>query len=278
MLKIATDSCSNITIEEAKTLGITLIPLTITFDKESYLDEVEIGKQAFYERLVTERKLPKTSQPSPEFFETLFSEAKESGDDVLFISLSAKLSGTYETALQAKKYVGYDRIWVYDSAQVGECIKFLVLEALKYKDTLSVEKIIEKLDELNKNIRVYAVIDTLEYLHRGGRLSRSVALIGALLNIKPIGTMKDGAVTIVAKQRGVPKACNFIRDIVEQDGIDGNYPVFYGYALDNANCRQLIEKISEHPEKDIAEAKNLSPVIGTHIGPNCAYIMYIKKH
>ena len=103
MLKIAADSCSNITIAEAKELGIELIPLTINFDDESYLDEVEMSKKEFYERLVASKTMPKTSQPCPSFFEDLFTRAKESGDEVLFISLSSKLSGTYQTAVQAKE-------------------------------------------------------------------------------------------------------------------------------------------------------------------------------
>lgn len=276
MLKIAADSCSNITIAEAKELGIELIPLTINFDDESYLDEVEMSKKEFYERLVASKTMPKTSQPCPSFFEDLFTRAKESGDEVLFISLSFKLSGTYQTAVQAKERVGYGGVYVYDSEQVGECAAFLVLEALKYKD-LPAREVIAKLDELKKRVRVYAVIDTLEYLHRGGRLSRSVAIIGSLLNIKPVGTMKDGMVNIVSRQRGVLKACNFIRDLVEEDGVDPAYPVYYGYSLDNANCRTLVSKISQTPEDDLARAKNLSPVIGAHIGPNCAYIMYVKK-
>ena len=276
MLKIAADSCSNITIAEAKELGIELIPLTINFDDESYLDEVEMSKKEFYERLVASRTMPKTSQPCPSFFEDLFTRAKESGDEVLFISLSSKLSGTYQTAVQAKERVGYGGVYVYDSEQVGECVAFLVLEALKYKD-LPAKEVIAKLDELKKRVRVYAVIDTLEYLHRGGRLSRSVAIIGSLLNIKPVGTMKDGMVNIVSRQRGVLKACNFIRDLVEEDGFDPAYPVYYGYSLDNANCCTLVSKISKTPEDDLARAKNLSPVIGAHIGPNCAYIMYVKR-
>ncbi|PWM74489.1 MAG: hypothetical protein DBX59_03630 [Bacillota bacterium] len=276
MLKIATDSCSNISMAEAKELGVELIPLTIVFGTDSYLDEVEMSKEDFYNRLVTEKKLPKTSQPSPEYFENLFSEAKKNGDEVLLITLSSRLSGTYETAVQAKNYVGYDKVCVYDSALVGECMKFLLLEAIKYKD-LPLAAVVEKLDELKKRVSVYAVVDTLEYLHRGGRLSRSVAIIGALLNIKPIATMRDGVVTVVGKQRGVPKACTFIKELVEGEGIDENYPVYYGYALDNANCKLLVNKISPQPETDIANAKNLSPVIGAHIGPNCAYIMYVKK-
>ena len=276
MLKIATDSCSNFTIAEARELGIELIPLTIVFGTESYLDEVEISKEEFYRRLVSEKKLPKTSQPSPQYFDDLFTKARKNNDDVLLVTLSARLSGTYETAVQAKKRIGYDRVCVYDSELVGECMKYLVSEAIRYRESPLAE-IKEKLDELKKRIRVYAVIDTLEYLHRGGRLSRSVAMIGALLNIKPVATMKDGAVSVVGRQRGVMKACAYIRDLVNEDGIDENYPVFYGYALDNTSCRMLIGKISAHPELDAERAKNLSPVIGCHIGPNCAYIMYVKK-
>lgn len=277
MIKIALDSCSNITIKEAEAMGVTLIPLNITFGTETYLDEIEIGKKEFYERLVKTKELPKTSQPSPEYFIDLFQSAKESGDEVLYISLSAKLSGTYAAAEQAKKHVGYDKICLYDSETVGECILFLANEALKYRADESMEKIVARLDALKKKIDVYAVIDTLEYLHRGGRLSRSVALIGALLNIKPIGTMRNGVVTIVGRQRGAHRACNFIKETVEKEGIDRNYPVYYGYSLSDENCRLLISKLSETPEEDAARAKNLSPVIGAHIGPNCAYVMFVRK-
>ena len=276
MLKIATDSCSNLSAAEAKALGVELIPLTIVFGTESYLDEIEMSKEEFYRRLVAEKTMPKTSQPSPEYFENLFSAAKETGDEVLLITLSSRLSGTYETAIQAKKRIGYEKVCVYDSEYVGECIRYLVDEALRHS-RLPLGEVVKKLDAMKKRIGVYAVVDTLEYLHKGGRLSRSVALIGSLLHIKPVATMKDGAVAVVGRARGVPKACSLIRELVEKDGIDENYPVYYGYALANDNCRLLVSKLSADPERDLARAKNLSPVIGTHIGPNCAYIMYIKK-
>lgn len=277
MIRIATDSCSNISFEEAESLGITVLPQTINFGEESYLDGIEISRQGFYERLVKTKKLPTTSMPSPAVFEKLFTEVKNSDDELILITISSGLSGTYQCAEMVKRDVGCDRVHVIDSLHLVEGIKILALEAVKLRDTLSCKEIVEKLEELKKRLKVYAILDTLEYLHRGGRLSRSVALIGALLNIKPVAGMADGNVTIIGKQRGIHKAVNFVKEMTETDVIDYDYPVFFGYSYDKANCKILTEKIAKNPEEALENAANLAPIVGTHIGPNAAYLVYVSK-
>jgi len=278
MIRIATDSCANISFEEADKLGITVLPQTINFGEESYLDGIEISRQGFYERLLKTKKLPTTSQPSPATFENLYNEVKNAGDELILITISSKLSGTYQCAEMVRNDVGYDGIHVIDSMHLVEGEKILALEAVKHRDTLTAKEIVNKIEDLKRRLKVYAILDTLEYLHRGGRLSRSVALIGALLNIKPIANVIEGNVNVAGKQRGTHRAINFVAEQTELDGIDYDYPVFFGYSYDKANCKLLTEKLAKDPASALDKAENLAPIVGTHIGPNAAYMVFFAAN
>lgn len=271
MLKIITDSSSNITQEEAEKWGITVLPLTINFGSEEFRDGIDIGTEAFYEKLVESEELPHTSQLTETQVEEAVSAALETHDEVLIITIASALSGSYERcAAVAKNYSG---VVVYDSKCTTVMQKMLVAEALKNREKSAAE-VVKILEELRPKVKLFAALDTLEYLGKGGRLSKTSALLGSLLKIKPVITVTaEGKVELISKQFGINKSISYIASKVDVSKIDYTRPVYLIYTMDSANSSALIEKIgAQYSEKD-----NICPVIGTHIGPKAAGFVYAEK-
>lgn len=277
MLRIITDSSSNITPREAEALGVEVIPLIVTFGSREFRDGVDIDAERFYEMLASEKEYPRTSQINVDTFEEIFLAAKANNDTLLIILISSSLSGTYGAAVKAKENVGYDGVYVYDSLATTVMLKTLVMEAVKNCDR-SAEEIVGKLDKLRARCELYAIVDTLEYLHKGGRLKRSAAMLGTLFNVKPIvAVAKSGTVDLVGKTVGTRSAIKNIAKKVCENDIDGNYPVYYVYSGEKEKCVKLIDAITPHGDGFADDATVICPVIGAHVGPGAAGICFVRK-
>lgn len=278
MVRIVTDSSSNITPEEAEELGVTVIPLTVIFGSDELRDGVDITAEAFYDRLARDKNHPHTSQINTAQFEEIFRDAQAKGEKLILLPISAALSGTHAAAVKARENVGYDGIYVYDTRTTTVMLKMLVLEARRLADR-EPEEIIAALDDLRSRTELYAMVDTLEYLWKGGRMARGTAMLGGLFRVKPIITIKsDGSLDVVAKAIGTRSAIKNLRKFVNPETIDPDVPVYYIYTVNKDNCERLINEV--HPDRHdeyLSDATNICPVIGVHIGPGAVGICFARK-
>lgn len=273
MVKIVTDSSSNLTAEEAESLGVTLLPLTIMFGTKEYRDGVDLSFDEFYRLLVTSPEFPHTSQITPEAFGKVFEEAKRAGETVLVMPIASALSGTYAAALKAKERGGYDNVTVYDTKCQNVMLKLLVTAAVQNAEK-SVEEIVDILNELRPRVRLYAALDTLEYLKKGGRLGRFAATLGSLLKIKPVIEIdKEGNVVVLSKQLGFAKAQRAVLEKIKAASFDKSMPVYFIYTMNDSNCNALAAKAGV----PVYEKSNICPVIGAHIGPCAAGVVFVEE-
>lgn len=280
-IHIVTDSAADLLPSEARALGIRVIPLRVNFNGTEYADAVELSHTEFFEKLIESDTLPTTSQVSPAAFEEVFRELTANGDTVIALTLSSKLSGTYQSAcIAAEEYAG--KVFVVDSlsATVGQ--RILLLNGLDYlRAGLSAETIVEKLNADKEKICVLALLDTLEYLKKGGRISATTAFAGGLLNIKPVITVEDGSVALVGKARGSKNGNNLLRKLIEDvGGIDYARPYCLVYSgLSDAMLKKYIEDSADLWQDHTRElpVATIGAVIGTHIGPGAIGIAFYKK-
>jgi DegV family protein with EDD domain len=278
-VRIITDSTSDISLEQAKQLGVAIVPLKVIFGEKEYKEGIEITIDGFYEKLVKSDKLPTTSQPSPDDFLSYFNQAKEEGDSVVVILIAGKLSGTLQSATIAKDMADYKEIYIVDSLSAITGLRLLIEHAVKLsKQGKSAAQIAEEIENLKGRIVLLAMVDTLEYLHKGGRLSKSSAIIGSLLKFKPIITLKDGAIGVVGKERGTNKGIAKILETIDEVGVmDQNYPVYFGYTAEDSKTLLLKEKVVEKYALKHSQMYPVGCVVGTHVGPGACVITYIKQ-
>ncbi len=280
-VRLIVDSASDILPERAEALGIVHCPLKVVFGSHEYRDAVDMSHRRFYELLIESDTLPTTCQVSPAEFSKALEKATENGDEAIVITLSSKLSGTYQSAvIAAEEYEG--RAFVVDSESVAMGEQILVMRALELcREGLSAEKIVECLDREKQQIRLMALLDTLEYLKKGGRISSAVAFAGGLLAIKPVVAVEDGAVTMVGKARGSKQGNNLLRELVEKSrGIDFGKPVCLGYSgLNDELLRKYIEDSAElwQGHIDSLPIATVGCAIGTHVGPGAVAVAFFEK-
>lgn len=276
-INIVTDSSSDITQEEAEKFGITLIPLGITFDGIMYKDGINLTTEQFYEKLTSGGKLPTTSQPSTGEFLEIFNGVKDRGEAAVVILISSKLSGSWQNAKIAKDMCGYGKIYIVDSLTTICALKMLVIEANKRKGSMGPEELVDYIDMLKTKIRILGVVDTLEYLHKGGRLNKGAAVIGSILNIKPIITVEDGLVVVIDKPRGVKSAVKNVISYIDKKPFDPDYPFYFGYSMNDERCEFLKKAVLEKFEIGKIEKSHIGAVVGTHVGPNVCAAVYVEK-
>lgn len=285
-VRIITDSASDITREDVAAAGspaLTVLPLSITFGNTTYEDGVNLSHQRFYELLVEGDDLPMTGQVNPYAFEQAIGEARAAGDEVIVITLSGKLSGTNASANTAA--ASFDSgVYVVDSKNVTVGERVLVDYALRLVgEGLSAADIATALEQAREDIYVVGLLDTLEYLRRGGRIPASAAALGKLLSIKPVITIEDGAVELLGKARGSKNGRNLLTQQVEAaGGIDFAMPIALGYAgLDDALLRKYIEDSRHIWEDHIAledlPVHSVGATIGTHVGPGAIALAFFKQ-
>lgn len=275
------DSASDILPEEARELALIHLPLTVLFGEETYRDAVDLTHEGFYEKLVENDVLPTTSQIPPGEFAAAYEKVVEAGDEAVVITLSGKLSGTHQSAVIAAE--GYeDRIFVVDSENVTIGERILVQLGLVLRNQgLSAREIAARLDEEKKNIRLLALLDTLEYLKKGGRISAATAFAGGLLSIKPVIAVEDGLVAMKGKARGSKQGNNLLRQLVEEcGGIDFQKP--FALAYSGLSDKLLQKYIDDSGElwQGMAEFLPVSTVgctIGTHAGPGAVAVAFFAN-
>ena len=277
-IRIIVDSTADLTKEYQERVHV--VPLTVHFGEEEYVDGVTMDKKEFYDRLIENDVLPTTSQATPDAFMQEFDKVKEAGDTAVVITLSSKLSGTYQSACIAAE--DYDNIFVVDSGTAAIGSGILVELACRMLDEgLAAEEIAARLDEEKEKVLVVALVDTLEYLKKGGRISAAVAVVGGMLNIKPVVSIDDGAIQILGKARGSKMGNNLlVQEIEKAGGVDFSKPVLLGYTgISDALLLKYIEDSKHIWEGNLDELRyeSIGSVIGTHAGPGAVAVAFFKN-
>lgn len=277
-IKIITDSTCDIDLSLQKELNIDILPLTVHFGDEEFRDGIDITKKEFYNKLRESDKSPTTSQVTPIAFETLFTRFIEEGHEIIVITIASKLSGTYQSANIAKTTLDNPHIHLIDSETTTMGLAWLVYEAIEMRDKgMSSQEIIMHLEELKKKIIIYAMIENLEYLKKGGRLSAVGATVGTLLSLKPIIQIKHGDISVVQKTRGIAKAHKWILNKVEDDHIDTSRAIFFGHTDAPDKLKPFVESARKREHTLIEETVEIGITVGTHGGPGCVGIGFITK-
>ncbi len=276
MIKIMVDSASDLRPED--NIYDIMVPMTVTVAGGEYKDGVQITADAFYEKLAESEEFPKTSQPSPEEFIKHFEEAKLAGDEIIYISISSALSGTYQGAVLAKEMVEYDGIYIIDSLAVTQVIAVMAAYAQRLaKEGKSAKEIVEEIAGFKNRVKVFAGVDTLEYLKKGGRLSGAAAAIGTLAKIKPVVSLSpEGGVLNAAKALGIGKAMQFITDKLSEFGVDRDFPLYSLYTGGIENAERLEEKLKDLGY-NITERRQVGPTIGAHVGPGVYGVVFVAE-
>lgn len=271
---------SSVDIAERFRQEVKVVPLTIHFGEEELIDGVTIDRQRFYERLVECDELPRTSQANPTAFQKVFEEVTQAGEEAVVITLSSELSGTCQSACLAAQ--DYDHIYVVDSKNAAIGSGILTEYAIECaKQGMGAKEIAEELERKKEDVCLIALLDTLEYLKKGGRISKTVAFAGGVLNIKPVVTIQDGKVEVIGKARGSRQGNNLlIEKIQESGGIDFDMPILLGYTgLSDALLKKYIED-SRDLWQEQAESLDFTlvcSVIGTHVGPGVVAAAFFRK-
>lgn len=278
MIRILVDSSSDYEIEEVKRKNLELIPINVTLNGKSYADGIELKKDTFFKMLVESDDFPQTAQPSPETFLNIFEDAKSKGDQIICILLSSGLSGTYQSALLVKNMIDYEGIYIVDSLTATYPIKIMADYACSLvKEGLSAPQIVEKLENIKSRVRLLAVLDTLEYLSKGGRIPKSIAAIGEIAKVKPVITVtKDGQVGVLAKCLGKKKASSHIIKTLSEIEIDTTFPVSTIYSYGTDNCEVFEQKLTQSGY-NIKERAQIGSTIGAHIGPGAFGVVFVEK-
>ena len=277
-VRIIVDSSTD--VSEKYREKIQFVPLTVRFGDKEYLDGVEISKHQFYEMLVESDVLPTTSQATPAAFAEYLESVASAGDSAVVITLSSKLSGTYQSAVLAAE--DYPNIYVVDSQSVAIGTGVLAQYAVELaQQGMGAEEIAQELMQQREKVCVVALLDTLEYLKKGGRISKTVAFAGGMLNIKPVVTVQDGAVALIGKARGSRNGNNLlVEKIREAGGVDFERPVLLGYTgLSSALLEKYVDDSkalwADHVDK--LDGCLLCSVIGTHAGPGAVAVAFFRK-
>lgn len=277
-LRIIVDSTADIYAERKG--SVTVVPLTILFGSDEYIDGVTIDHRKFYEMLEKGDALPTTSQATPEQFARVFEDVKAAGDEAIVITIASALSGTCQSAIIAAQ--DYDNIYVVDSDNVTIGAGVLTEYAFRLAEQgMSAAGIAKELNEKKDRVRLVAMVDTLEYLKRGGRISRTVAIAGSLLNIKPVINVQKGEIGMLGKARGVKHGMAQLRSEIEKTGgIDFEMPVLMGYTgLDDTNLMRFVEESAEvwGINEDSLHCAAIGSVVGTHAGPGAFAAAFFAK-
>ena len=276
--RIIVDSTADL-VPEIKA-RVSPVPLTVHFGQEEYIDGVTIDNKTFYEKLIESDVLPTTSQATPAMFDSVFREVAAAGDSAVVICLSSKLSGTYQSACIAAE--DYENIYVVDSLSVAIGTGVLAEYAVRCaEEGMPASLIASLVTQRREDICVIALLDTLEYLKKGGRISKTVAFAGGVLNIKPVVTVTEGEVALIGKARGSRNGNNLLVEKIRQaGGVDFTLPVLLGYTgLSSALLDKYVEDSRELWKDALEEIPRslLCSVIGTHVGPGAVAAAFFKK-
>ena len=275
-VKIVTDTLSDITGDLAKEWGITIVPLYVRFGKQIFRDRVEITSEEFYRRLVNETTLPSTTQPTPNDFAEVYQKLAQETDEILVVVVSSKLSGTYQSATQAKDYVkGKCRIEIVDSLTVAMAEGLIVISAARaVKEGANLAKVAEMARKAVPRSHLIAYFDTLKYLAKGGRIGKAQGLLGSVLSVKPILTVKDGEMAPLTRVRSLNAGLDYLYNIA------AGFKNIEGLAVEHATTPRdadaLVARLGSLFPRERIYRSVISPVIGTYAGPNALALTILE--
>ncbi|MCR4649882.1 MAG: DegV family protein [Lachnospiraceae bacterium] len=278
-VRIISDSTADVSAETREKL--TIVPLNLYFGEEEYLDGISLTYRQFYEKLIESDELPRTSQANPEAFMKCFEEVAANNETAVVITIASTLSGTYQSAIIAAEDYK-DRIFVVDSKNATAGSGILVELAVRLAESgKSAKEIAETLEKEKDNVCLMGVVATLEYLKRGGRISKTAAIAGEMLGIKPVLCIKDGEILVLGKARGSKKSNNLlVSEIEKAGGVDFDKPVLLAYSgLEDSMLQKYIEDSRALWEDHVSELSQtcIGSVIGTHLGPGVVIVAFFSK-
>ena len=275
-VKIVTDTLSDITGDLAAKLDVTLIPLYVRFGEEIYRDRVEITSEDFYRRLVNEPKLPSTTQPTPHDFAEVYKKLAEETDEILVVVVSSKLSGTFQSATQAKEMLkGKCRIEIVDSFTVAMAEGLIVISAAKMvKEGANLDKVADMARKAVSRSHLIAYFDTLKYLAKGGRICKAKGLLGSVLSFKPILTVRDGEMAPLTRVRSLNAGLDYLYNVAASASKIEGLAVEHATTIGDAD--KLVERLGAIFPKENIYRSVISPVIGTYSGPNALALTVLE--
>ena len=280
MVRIITDSAADFTPRELERHKIICIPLTVMFGDTEYQENINLTKDRFYELLLSSENPPKTAQPSPQLLLDLFEDAVKAGDEALYITISSGISGTYQNAVMTAGMAESDRVFVVDGRNATGGQRQVVEYAVRLRDQgKTAAQIVRALEDVRERISLYACLDTLEYLYKGGRISQATYKLGTLANIKPIIHIdRSGHVQVPAKAMGMRKGMDFLCKRLDTLAQDPDFPLYVMYTNNRAAAEALALRLEAaghpiHPDRII----QVGAAIGSHIGPDACGLVYIHK-
>lgn len=279
MVRIITDSAADFEPQELERMHIACIPLGVMLDGKEYEENVNLTKSQFFELLAQSKDAPKTSQASPQILMDLFRDAQRAGDAAIYITLSSALSGTYQSAVMVWEDVGCDDCYVLDSRNATGGQRLLVEYAVRLRDEgKSAREIIAGVEAIRERIVLYACIDTLEYLYKGGRISQTLYKLGTMAQVKPIiRVSQEGTVEVPSKAMGMRKGVEFLTKKLEQQASSREHPLYVMYTPNAENGRVLLQRVREMGY-DVPDDHFISvgAAIGSHIGHNGCGLVYVE--
>ena len=278
-VRIITDSASDLPASKAERRKVTVVPLTVQFGPATYYDGKTLTTDLFYKLLTAGEYHPTTAQPSPEAFLTLFEEARAAGDEVVCILLSSQFSGTFQSANIARDLCGGEGIYLVDSGTASAGEQILINYACKLRDGgLQAGDIAQAVESIKDRIQIYAVVDTLEYLRKGGRLSAAQAMLGTVSRLKPVIAVSDGKVNVASKAFGLAAATKQMLKFLTAKPVDDHFPSYFLYTDDPSKEEDFAQQLrSQNLLPTRMHPCGLGATIGTHIGPGAFGLAYIAK-
>ena len=279
MVRIITDSAADFEPQELEKYDITCVPMQISYDNNEYKENENLTKDQFYELLENCENFPKTSQPTPYDFEVLLEEFMENGDECIIITISSALSGTYQNAFLVKNMLDYENCYVLDSLNATAGQRLLVDYAVKLRDEgKSAKEIFEELEIMKTKIKLYACVDTLEYLHKGGRLSKTAYTVGTLANIKPVICIsKEGKVEVSSKAMSMKGGISAVSKKLQTCIPNLKYPIYIVYSNNRKNGDLLAETVQKLGFEILPEnIINIGATIGAHVGSGACGVVFVS--
>lgn len=277
-VRIVTDSTADLPCDIVRKLNIEVVPLKVLFGTKEYVDGVNMDNKTFYRMLKESESLPTTAQVTPEEFTVRFQKILDKGDDIVAIFISSAMSGTSQSAHIAKQQLGADNIYIIDSQTVTFELGFLVYEAaLMAQGGLRASEIAMCIERMKQKSRLLAVVDTLEYLQKGGRLKAGAAVVGTILHVKPVISIEGGLVVNLAKPRGTKKAFSQIRDFIHESGqsLDGKRII-----IGNTNAPDKVREFTDYIKSIWSPSEilvfDIGTVVGTHVGEGAVGVVYLQ--
>lgn len=273
---LVTDSGADLLEEEAKEMGLQLVPITASFKEMQFTANSKESFEHFYRELERREELPISSQPSPSDYTKIYEMASKKDEEVLVITISSKLSGTYNCAQLAKEIVGYEKVYIVDSLQASTSQRLLVLYAIRLiQGGKDIAMIVHELERVRHKIVLTGMPETLLYLKKGGRISPVIAGIGETLNIKPILLLEDGMIVSRKKVRGSKAGIKEMQHIISDYRIDERMPVLFGHSNNEEKGEAFMKEIMSSLPQTKGELYAVGPAIGTHIGPNALLMAFM---